>query len=273
MKGLTNKKILVTGGTSGIGQAIAVRFAAEGAHVAINYRKREDNAAETDALVHQALEQCVHDVTAHGVNHILVQADVSKEDQVRRMVGEVVEKLGGLDVLVNNAGIQIAHDSHEIPLDDFDRVLAVNLRGAFVAAQAAIRHFLAEEKAGIIINVSSVHQVIPKPRFLSYSVSKGGMQNLTRTLALEYAGQGIRVNAIGPGATITPINQAWVNDPEKAADVLQHIPMGRAGTAEEMAAVTAFLASDEAAYITGQTLFVDGGLTLYPDFRTAWSSE
>ena len=273
MKGLTNKKVLITGGTSGIGQAIAVRFAAEGAHVAINYRKSEKDAAETDTLVHQALEQCVHEVKAHGVNHILVQADISKEDEVQRMVQEVVEKLGGLDILINNAGIQIAANSHEMPVVDFDRVLAVNLRGAFVAAQAAIRHFLAEEKTGVIINVSSVHQVIPKPQFLSYSVSKGGMQNLTRTLALEYAGRGIRVNGIGPGATVTPINRAWVDDPEKAADVLQHIPMARAGTAEEMATVTAFLASDDAAYVTGQTLFVDGGLTLYPDFRTAWSSE
>ncbi|MEJ2733140.1 MAG: glucose 1-dehydrogenase [Anaerolineae bacterium] len=273
MKGLTDKKVLVTGGTSGIGQAIAVRFAAEGAHVAINYRSSEQDAAETDALVHRALEQCVHEVEAHGVNHILVQADLSKEDEVQCMIQEVIEKLGGLDILVNNAGIQIAADSHEMRITDFDRVLAVNLRGAFVAAQAAIRHFLAGEKAGVIINVSSVHQEIPKPRFLSYSVSKGGMQNLTRTLALEYAGRGIRVNGIGPGATITPINRAWVDDPEKAADVLRHIPMARAGTAEEMAAVTAFLASDDASYITGQTLFVDGGLTLYPDFRTAWSSE
>jgi glucose 1-dehydrogenase len=273
MKGLSDKKVLVTGGTSGIGQAIAVRFAAEGAHVAINYRRTEQDAAETDALVHQALEQCVHDVQAHGVNHILVQADISKEDEVRRMVQNVITKLGGLDILINNAGIQTAADSHEMPVVDFDRVLAVNLRGAFVAAQAAIRHFLAAEKRGVIINVSSVHQVIPKPRFLSYSVSKGGMQNLTRTLALEYAGRDIRVNGIGPGATVTPINQAWVDDPEKAAEVLQHIPMARAGTAEEMAGVTVFLASDDAAYITGQTLFVDGGLTLYPDFRTAWSSE
>ncbi|MCL7453929.1 MAG: glucose 1-dehydrogenase [Anaerolineae bacterium] len=273
MKGLTNKVVLVTGGTSGIGQAIAVRFAAEGAHVAINYRRSKEDAAETDEMVHRALEQCVHDVEAHGVNHILVQADLAKEDEVQRMVQEVIEKLGGLDILVNNAGIQVTADSHEMRIADFDRVLAVNLRGAFVAAQAAIRHFLAEEKAGVIINVSSVHQEIPKPRFLGYSVSKGGMQNLTRTLALEYAGRGIRVNSIGPGATITPINRAWVDDPEKAADVRQHIPMARAGTAEEMAAVTAFLASEEAAYITGQTLFVDGGLTLYPDFRTAWSSE
>ncbi len=273
MKGLTNKKVLVTGGTSGIGQAIAVRFAAEGAHVAINYRRHEEDASETDAMVHQALDQCICAVKEHGVNHILVQADLSKEDQVRRMVQDVIEQLGGLDILINNAGIQIPAESHEMAVADFDRVLAVNLRGAFVAAQSAIRHFLDEAKPGVIINVSSVHQIIPKPRFLSYSVSKGGMQNLTRTLALEYAGRGIRVNGIGPGATITPINRAWVDDPEKAKEVLQHIPLARAGTAEEMAAVTAFLASDDAAYITGQTLFVDGGLTLYPDFRTAWSSE
>jgi glucose 1-dehydrogenase len=125
----------------------------------------------------------------------------------------------------------------------------------------------------VVVNVSSVHQIIPKPRFIGYSASKGGMQNLTRTLALEYAGRGIRVNAVGPGATVTPINRAWIDDPEKRAMVVSHIPMGRAGTSEEMAAVTAFLCSDEAAYVTGQTLYVDGGLTLYPDFRTAWSSE
>lgn len=271
--GLKGKNVLVTGGTSGIGQAIAVRFATEGAHVAINYRSQPEDATETDEQIHQALEQCIHEVTAHGVNHILVRADVAKEDEVVAMVQEVIDKLGGLDILVNNAGIQIAADSDVLSVANFDRVLAVNLRGAFLAAQAAIRHFLAAGKPGVIINVSSVHQIIPKPRFLGYSVSKGGMQNLTRTLALEYAGRGIRVNAIGPGATITPINRAWVDDPVKSADVLQHIPMARAGTSEEMAAVTAFLASDEAAYITGQTLYVDGGLTLYPDFRTAWSSE
>jgi glucose 1-dehydrogenase len=118
-----------------------------------------------------------------------------------------------------------------------------------------------------------VHQVIPKPRFVGYSVSKGGMQNLTHTLALEYAGRGIRVNAVGPGATVTPINRAWIDDPEKRAMVEAHIPMGRAGTSDEMAETVAFLASDLGGYITGQTIFVDGGLTLYPDFRTAWSSE
>ena len=125
----------------------------------------------------------------------------------------------------------------------------------------------------MIVNVSSVHQVIPKPRFLGYSVSKGGMQNLTRSLALEYAARGIRVNGIGPGTTVTPINRSWIDDPVKRRMVESHIPMRRAGDSAEMAAAAAFLCSDEAAYITGQTLFVDGGLTLYPSFETTWSSE
>jgi glucose 1-dehydrogenase len=273
VRGLTGKIALVTGGTSGIGQAIAVRLAAEGARVAINYRARKSDATETDELVHQAIEACTQKIAQHGVDHILVQADVSREDEVRDMVAEVIAKLGGIDILINNAGIQTAGDSHEASLDDFDKVLAVNLRGAFVAAREVIRFWLETDKPGVIINISSVHQIIPKPRFLAYSVSKGGMQNLTRTLALEYAGRGIRVNGIGPGATITPINNSWIDDPQKKAQVESNIPLGRAGSADEMAAVTAFLCSDEAAYITGQTIFVDGGLTLYADFREPWSSE
>lgn len=273
MKGLQGKNVLVTGGTSGIGQAIAVRFAEEGASVAINYRRGLKSVGMTDDMVHQAVEQCCQRIAKHGVDHILVRADVSREEDIVHMVAETIEKLGGVDILINNAGMQIPGDSHEIDVEAFDRVLRVNLRGAYLCAREVIRHLVAEGKPGAIINVSSVHQIIPKPRFVGYSVSKGGMQNLTRTLALEYAGRGIRVNAIGPGATITPINRAWVDDPVKKAEVEAHIPMGRAGTAEEMAAITAFLASDEAAYITGQTVFVDGGLTLYPDFRTAWSSE
>ncbi len=273
MRGLQGKTVLVTGGTSGIGQAIAVRFAEEGARVAVNYRRGLSSVQGTDEMIHQAVEECRARVAEHGVDHILVRADVSKPEDVKAMFAEVITKLGRLDILINNAGFQMAGNSHEIEVDAFDRVLGVNLRGAFMCAQEAIRHFLAEDKPGVIVNVSSVHQVIPKPRFLGYSVSKGGMQNLTRTLALEYAGRGIRVNAIGPGATITRINRAWVDDPAKRAEVERHIPMGRSGTAEEMAAVTAFLCSEEASYITGQTLYVDGGLPLYPDFRTAWSSE
>jgi glucose 1-dehydrogenase len=215
----------------------------------------------------------VASVQREGVRDVLVQADVSKEKDVVRMVGETVERLGGIDVLVNNAGIQISRPSEELSSKDFDTVLAVNLRGSFMAAREAIKHFLSEQKPGSIVNISSVHQLIPKPDYLGYSVSKGGMQNLTRTLALEYAGRGIRVNGVGPGATITPINRAWVDDPAKKAQVEEHIPMRRAGSADEMAGVTAFLASDDAAYITGQTIFVDGGLTLFPSFLTPWSSE
>ena len=269
MPGLRGKNVLVTGGSSGIGQAIAVRFAEYGANVAINYLSRPEEGRETEEQVHA----CVGRVQQTGVRDVLVGGDVSDEADVVRMMGEAADALGGVDILVNNAGIQISRPSEELASADFDRVLAVNLRGSFLCAREAIRHFLGESKTGSIVNVSSVHQVIPKPGYLGYSTSKGGMQNLTRTLALEYAGRGIRVNGIGPGATVTPINRAWIDDPVKRAQVEEHIPMRRAGEADEMAGVACFLASDLAAYITGQTVFVDGGLTLYPSFLTPWSSE
>jgi glucose 1-dehydrogenase len=269
MRGLGGKNVLVTGGTSGIGQAIAVRFAEYGANVAINYIRDPEEAVETEDRVHA----CLARVRQTGVRDLLVRGDVSEEKDVVAMLKSAVDGLGGLDVLVNNAGIQISRPSHELSASEFDRVLAVNLRGAFLCAREAVRRFLATGTHGVIINVSSVHQVIPKPNYLAYATSKGGMENLTQTLALEYAGHGIRVNAIGPGATVTPINRAWVDDPVKRAMVESHIPMGRAGTADEMAGVTCFLASDDAAYITGQTIFVDGGLTLFADFREPWSSE
>ena len=269
LRGLEGRNVLVTGGSSGIGQAIAVRFAEYGANVAINYLRQPEEAAGTEEQVHA----CVAKVQREGVRDVLVRGDVSNEDDVVRMVGEAVDGLGGIDVLVNNAGIQISRPTEELSSEDFDRVLAVNLRGAFMCAREAIRHFLAAGKPGSIVNISSVHQLIPKPGYVGYSASKGGMQNLTRTLALEYAGRGIRVNGIGPGATVTPINRAWIEDPEKRRQVEEHIPMQRAGDADEMAGVTAFLASDDAGYITGQTIFVDGGLTLYPSFLTPWSSE
>ena len=269
MPGLKGKNVLVTGGSSGIGQAIAVRFAEHGANVAINYLRQPDEAHDTEEQVHA----CVNKVQQEGVRDVLVQGDVSKEDDVVRMASEAVEELGELDVLVNNAGIQISRSSDDLSTEDFDKVLAVTLRGAFLCAREAIRHFLAEDKGGSIVNISSVHQLIPKPNYLGYSTSKGGMQNLTRTLALEYANRGIRVNGVGPGATVTPINRAWIDDPEKRRAVEEHIPMQRAGDSDEMAGVTCFLASDDAAYITGQTIFVDGGLTLFPSFKEPWSSE
>ena len=183
MKGLKGKKVLVTGGSSGIGQAIAIKFAEYGADVAINYYKNLEEAEKTE----DAIEFCRNSVQQHGVKDILVQADVAKEDDVERMFKTVLEEWGGLDILINNAGIQIPADSHEMTVDQFDCVINTNLRGAFMCAQRAIQIFLDQQKPGSIVNISSVHQVIPKPRFLGYSVSKGGMQNLTHTLALEYA--------------------------------------------------------------------------------------
>jgi glucose 1-dehydrogenase len=269
MPGVRGKNVLITGGTSGIGQATAVRFAEHGANVAINYLTTPGEAAGTEEQV----VACLRKVQQHGVRDVLVQGDVSSEQDVVRMVGEASERLGGLDVLINNAGIQISRPSEQLASAEFDQVLAVDLRGAFLCARQAIRRFLADEKPGVVINVSSVHEVIPRPGYLSYSISKGGVGNMTRTLALEFARRGIRVNGVGPGATITPINRAWTQDPVKTEIVAGHIPLGRAGTADEMAGVCAFLASDDAAYITGQTIFVDGGLTLYADFLEPWSSE
>jgi glucose 1-dehydrogenase len=272
VEGLKGKVAVVTGGSSGIGQAIAIRLGQEGVDVAINYVGRPEGAEATKETIQHGVEICMTQMAEAGTRPMLVEADVSDEAQVAAMFEQVRSEYGRVDFLINNAGIQIAADSEELSVRDFDKVLAVNLRGAFLCAQQAIHHFLTAD-GGVIVNVSSVHQLIPKPRFLGYSVSKGGMQNLTRTLALEYAARGIRVNGIGPGATVTPINRSWIDDPVKRKAVESHIPMRRAGEASEMAAVTAFLCSDEAAYITGQTLFVDGGLTLYPSFETTWSSE
>ena len=267
MKGLKGKNVLVTGATSGIGQAIAAQFALEGANVALNYRNDIEKLQPTKKLIAKV---CDREQGCSG-QLLPVEADVSEEADVIRMCGEVIEKLGSLDILINNAGIQTASPSHELDTADFDKVIQVNLRGAYICARETIKHLMSTGKAGIVINVSSVHEIIPRPTYVSYSMSKGAMENMTKTLALEYAPHGIRVNAIAPGATATPIN-SWTEDPQKKEEVESHIPMGRVGTSEEMAVITTFLASDDAAYMTGQTLFVDGGLTLYPDFLQPWSA-
>ncbi|HEY9639727.1 MAG TPA: glucose 1-dehydrogenase [Coleofasciculaceae cyanobacterium] len=268
MKNLQGKNALITGASSGIGQAIAIRLAQEGCNIAINYRRKVEEGEYTEKMALQSAQAA----GSSGVQSLLVQGDVSKENDIIRMVNTVVEKFGSLDILINNAGIQTEHPSHEIPTDQFDQVIAVNLRGAYLCARETIKHLLAQQRPGVIINVSSVHEIIPRPMYLSYSISKAGMGSLTKTLALEYADRGIRINAIAPGATATPINDSWTGNPEKQAIVKSYIPLGRAGTSDEMAAAAAFLASDEAAYITGQTLFIDGGLTLYADFREVWSA-
>jgi glucose 1-dehydrogenase len=267
MQRLKGKNALITGASSGIGEAIAIRFAQEGANVAINYRSGADRAESVKAKARKVAK-------ANGSDRksIAVKADVADEREVKQMFGTVLKEFGTLDILVNNSGIQKPAPSDQLEMADFDRILAVNIRGAFICAREAIRHFLSRNAPGVIVNNSSVHEIVPKPKYVPYSITKGGMENMTKTLALEYADRGIRVNAVGPGAIVTPINEAWINDPKARAEVESHIPMGRAGTAEEIAAVFAFLASDESSYITGQTIFACGGLTLYPEFRVAWSS-
>jgi glucose 1-dehydrogenase len=268
MRGLKNKFVLVTGATTGIGHATAVRFAEEGCSVSINYRTNPVAAKETLAAA-----QKISAANGHtDAKHITVYGDVSKEEDVAKMFAETLQAFGRLDVLINNAGWQKEAPSDQLDMKDYDGVLNTNIRGAFMCAREALKHFLARGGGGVILSNSSVHQIIPKPGFVSYSLSKGAMGNMTRTLALEYANRGIRVNAVGPGAIITPINKSWKDDPKARAGVESHIPMGRSGESEEIASVFAFLASDEASYITGQTIYACGGLTLFPEFRENWSS-
>jgi glucose 1-dehydrogenase len=261
---LAGRVALVTGGASGIGKAIALRYAQEGAVVAINHVGDPGPVEQARAEIAAAC--------GPQARLLLVEADVAVEAEVVAMVERVVAAAGRLDILVNNAGFQRASPSHLASAADFDAVLAVCLRGVFLGAREAIRHFLSRAGGGTIVNISSVHQMVPKPGFLSYAVAKSGLANLTATLALEYAGRGIRVNAIGPGAILTPMNAGWKDDPAVRAAVETHIPMGRAGEPAEIAAVAAFLASDEASYITGQTIYACGGLTLHTDFARNWAS-
>jgi len=265
---LIGQYALVTGASQGIGRAIAVRFAQEGATVAINYLEHRADAEETLAQARAASRE-----RGHGDrDHLVVQANVGVEADIARMFETVLSRWGRLDCLVNNAGFQKESPSEALDIDAYRRIIEVNLNGAVLCSQQALAHFVKRGGGGSIVNCSSAHQIIPKPGYLAYSISKGGMANLTRTLALEFAGRGIRVNAVGPGAIVTPINTAWTEDANKRAVVESHIPLGRVGTVEEIAAVFAFLASDEASYITGQTIYACGGLTLFGEFRENWAS-
>jgi glucose 1-dehydrogenase len=262
---LAGQYALVTGASQGIGRAVAIRFAQEGATVAINYFDHPGKAEETLALARTASGD-----RGHGkLDHIIVKADIGNEQDISAMFETILARWKRLDCLVNNAGFQRESPSEALDVDSYRRIIDVNLNGAVLCAQKALAHFVARGAGGSIINCSSVHQIIPKPGYLAYSISKGGLANLTRTLALEFAGRGIRVNAVGPGAIDTPINAAWTGDPDKRGVVTGHIPLG---TPEEIAAVFAFLASDDASYITGQTIYACGGLTLFPEFRENWAS-
>jgi glucose 1-dehydrogenase len=265
---LVGRYALVTGASQGIGRAVAIRLAQEGAHVAINFIGPKATAEDALARVQAASRE-----RGHGDrDHFVVEADIGSEADIARMFDTVLARWPRLDCLVNNAGFQRQSPSETLDVEAYRRILDVNLTGAVLCARHALAHFVARDGGGTIVNCSSAHQIIPKPGYLAYSISKGAMANLTRTLALEFADRGIRVNAVGPGAIETPINAAWTDDPQKRAVVEKHIPLGRAGRPEEIAAVFAFLASDDASYITGQTIYACGGLTLFGEFRENWAS-
>ena len=268
---LAGKIALITGASRGIGRAVAVRFAAEGASIAINHFH---DAAEADMTLR--LLDGASLAAGHTARHRAFDVDIADVAAATSMLDEYAHDAGGLDILVNNAGIQNAQTPSEtLLLDDVAHVLAVNLTAAAVLSAAAIRHFLKNKSGsahGTIINTTSVHEMIPKPGYIGYSISKGGLGMLTKTLALEFADRGIRVNAVGPGAIATSMNDAWRHDPAKSAEIAAHIPMGRVAQPEDIVGVYAFLASDDARYVTGQTIYACGGLTLFNDFRTNWSS-
>ncbi len=246
---LNGKVALVTGANSGIGQAIAKRFAEEGAHVAVNYLaggSRDEAAKET-----------VGSLATEGMG---APADVSKRADVESMVNSILQKFGRIDIVVNNAGVEVKKPFVDITDEDWQFVLGVNLTGAFVVAQTVVRQLLKQGGGGKVINISSVHEDVPFPGYAPYCTSKGGMRMLMRNMALELAPSGINVNNIAPGAIATPINQAVLNDPVAAANAISEIPWGRFGKPEDVAAVAVFLASDEAGYVTGSTYYVDGGL-------------
>ncbi len=248
---LAGKSIVVTGGNSGIGEAIALACAAAGANVVINWVADPE---ATDALIAR--------IEAAGGTAVGLEADVADPATPALLVATAVERFGRLDVLVNNAGIQTHTSLLETTQEDYDRVMAVDMRGPFFAAQAAARQFIAQGGPGVIINISSVHEESVYPGNLPYCVAKGGLRMFTRTAALELAALGIRVLNVGPGAIDTPINDEWRHDPAEVARVSQLIPARRVGTPTEVGDVVAFLASDKASYMTGSTVMVDGGSVL-----------
>ncbi|WP_408096490.1 SDR family oxidoreductase [Peredibacter sp. HCB2-198] len=266
--GLKGKRVLITGAATGIGRATALELAKYGCDIMINYFPSLEGKEEAQKLAGEICEE----IKKNSCKSIVFPADISDESQVISMFTQLMKDWGGLDVLVNNAGIQKKSPSHQLSLDEFNRIITTNMTGTFLCSREALKIFLSQKIKGTIINNTSVHQLIPKPQYLSYSMSKGAVANLTRTLALEYAPQGIRVNSVAPGAIETGINP-WAHNEKKEKEIEKHIPLHSVGKAEEIARAIRFLASDESNYITGQTLFVDGGLTLYPDFGSDWSSS
>ena len=259
---LTGQTALVTGAASGIGAGVARALAAAGASVVVNYVTNPD-----------AAEAVTTDIRARGVEALALQADVSNEAEVQEMFAKATARLGAIDILVNNAGVQQDAPFTEMTLGQWNKVIGVNLTGMFLCAREAAREMVrrgvradVSRAAGKIVCISSVHEVIPWAGHVNYAASKGGVRTFMQSLAQELALHRIRVNSVAPGAIQTPINRTAWETPEALASLLRLIPYGRIGEPDDIGRVVAWLVSDDADYIHGQTIFVDGGMTLYPEF-------
>ncbi len=264
LRPLQNQKALVTGANSGIGEACALALGAAGADVVVNYVSRPEEA-----------ERVVKLIKAQGNRALALHADVSNEEQVQAMFAEMLQQWGTIDILVNNAGLQQDSAFQDMSLKQWQLVISVNLTGQFLCARAAVREFLrrgvvpaVSRAAGKIICMSSVHEVIPWGGHVNYAASKGGVMQLMKSMAQELAPKKIRVNSVAPGAIKTPINRDAWETPQALEALLKLIPDQRIGEPEDIARTVVWLASDQSDYITGATLFVDGGMTLYPGFAT-----
>lgn len=253
---LEKKVVVITGAAKGLGKAMAERFGKEKAHVVLNYHTENGDHKEIIKTIEEA-----------GGKAAAIQGDVSKEADVKKLLSFAVDTFGTIDIMINNAGIENEVPSEKLTLEDWQKVIDVNLTGMFLASREAISYMLNHDIKGNIINMSSVHDRIPWPHFVHYAASKGGVKMMTETLALEYAPKGIRINNISPGAIDTPINAEKFNDPKAKQEVIDLIPMGYIGKPEQIAACAAWLASAESSYVTGMTLYADGGMTKYPGFQ------
>lgn len=247
---LENKVALITGASSGIGKGIAQQFAKAGAKVVINHFPGEKEAAAATEIAETI-----------GKNAIALAADVSKRDQVEKMFADAVAHFGQLDIVVSNAGIEEKIPFQDITDDDWNKVLSVNLYGAFVVSQTAVRQMIQQGHGGKVLFISSVHEDIPFPEHTTYCASKGAVRMMMRNMAVDLAPHHINVNNIAPGAIATPINQTVLDNPQDKKNAESEIPWGRFGTPEEVAQVAVFLASSDSNYVTGSTYYVDGGLT------------
>jgi glucose 1-dehydrogenase len=255
---MKDKIAVITGSSKGIGKAIALTLA----------KTKQYSGIVTNARKQQEAQVVSDEIRNLGCESFAIQADVSKEGDCISLIQQSIDHFKRIDLLVNNAAIQEDVPFTDTTLEEWYKVLAVDLTGPFICCREAVRQMLKQEnpKGGNIINISSVHQIIPKPHYLPYATSKAGIEMMTKTMALELASQNIRANLVAPGAILTEMNRDLIENKNEMERIINKIPMGRVGNADEVANIVEFLASDRASYVTGATFFVDGGMTLYPSF-------